>query len=1072
MLENRRVTCSKGRERRANTFRIGPSLLSCEMHAANEWNQGKAFCPVRIVGRVPCLSRALKQRRNSDHFSVIDTMTLVRQTCTPRSRRNLCQLWRRCRFTALQGCHSGWARYERKSTSSDVTPSIDFSGGMEEVMQSTGLKLLLLVSSMIWCIPMMGQQNSLRLLTPNVGWTLWDSRLLWTETDGRQWRDISPAGSKGYGISAVFFLDASHGWVLLASPDARSDGSQLRIVSTSNSGLTWSDQEIKLPERILSTLDGSGEITFGDDMHGWLLLRVKSSANFSLAILLYTDDGGVTWKQSPQKAPAFGAIRLQTVSKGWLAGGPGDEHLYTTDDTTSKWKEVSLPPPPEVGAQAQPTYHLPGFSDLNSGLLPVIYSSSKGSTLVLFRTGDGGKTWLESRKIVLQGNWVPLAIVNSELIIASISGATLESRFLSADGATSMHSSDLRKASTYRGDHIPSFQRGAQVSFTDTSHGWLVASGNAAPSLLATADGGISWADVTPPSVPLPAALPALPAPSADDTPREQGGAPAIALNVPAETHISTRLGFHKCDAASTTQMQTWWTSSRYFDVGVYIGGMSRSCPNTQLSASWFTAVTGQGWGVMPLWPGPQAPCADTKFPNEFSSNPVLAQAEGTTEANSAANVASGFGLAGTVIYYDMESYNSSTCGPAVAAFVKGWTIRLQTLGYLAGVYGSPGNAQTDWTQISPLADEVWIAKTPAGVVHGKATIWGLSPLCDEYSQQPCGFWAEHARIHHYLAHTYETYGGTEFQIDNDVEDAVIAGGQATKSHTYSFTTIDDPAGSQLYATAINDIRWVNHVGTPGQVTGYYDSSQHSVIGFLDANGTFSDIISNQSSGSATEIFGISNIPFLVGSNSCIQLVTGQTEAQYASSCTGFLYNSGAFTWINYPGTTDSILTGINDAGQIVGWYLYSGAFLPFIYNYQLNSAYGPITCQSCGPDPILFAGLSINGYSQIVSNHPDGSGNYHAVLYNYGSDGTVTNIDYPAATSTVASGINDSAQVVGYYTDSGGAVHGFRYDQGTFVSIDAPGAILTGAAGINNDGQIVGYYEDLGDNYHGFLAQ
>src|SRR5690349_10095101 len=66
------------------------------------------------------------------------------------------------------------------------------------------------------------------------------------------------------------------------------------------------------------------------------------------------------------------------------------------------------------------------------------------------------------------------------------------------------------------------------------------------------------------------------------------------------------------------------------------------------------------------------------------------------------------------------------------------------------------------------------------------------------------------------------------------------------------------------------------------------------------------------------------------------------------------------------------------------------------------------------------------------------------------------TRIDVPGATRTGSFGINNTAQVVGPFTDSTGT-HSFLYGGGSFTQIDVPSAIGTSANDINDAGQIVG---------------
>lgn len=84
------------------------------------------------------------------------------------------------------------------------------------------------------------------------------------------------------------------------------------------------------------------------------------------------------------------------------------------------------------------------------------------------------------------------------------------------------------------------------------------------------------------------------------------------------------------------------------------------------------------------------------------------------------------------------------------------------------------------------------------------------------------------------------------------------------------------------------------------------------------------------------------------------------------------------------------------------------------------------------------------------------------------------TRLDAPGATSTIASGINASGHIVGWYRDSTtDRVRGFIYRDGTYTPVDYPDAALTQVNGIGPDGNVVGSYRKAGEpdvNFHGFL--
>jgi hypothetical protein len=80
--------------------------------------------------------------------------------------------------------------------------------------------------------------------------------------------------------------------------------------------------------------------------------------------------------------------------------------------------------------------------------------------------------------------------------------------------------------------------------------------------------------------------------------------------------------------------------------------------------------------------------------------------------------------------------------------------------------------------------------------------------------------------------------------------------------------------------------------------------------------------------------------------------------------------------------------------------------------------------------------------------------------------------VEVPGAKRTVASGIDDVGQIVGYYDDSVGT-HGFVLRADRFATIDFPDAVFTIALGIGAHGEIVGAYRMPGEpavNVHGFL--
>ena len=137
-------------------------------------------------------------------------------------------------------------------------------------------------------------------------------------------------------------------------------------------------------------------------------------------------------------------------------------------------------------------------------------------------------------------------------------------------------------------------------------------------------------------------------------------------------------------------------------------------------------------------------------------------------------------------------------------------------------------------------------------------------------------------------------------------------------------------------------------------------------------------------------------------------------------------------------------------------------------------------------PGARLTAPSGINNIGQIVGFYFDNNvtesfpnGHVHGFLYN---DAIFTSFDFPDAVSTLAFDINDNAQIVGVFSSdpTSSIARSFVLDDGTFTTFDVPfsGVVGTVVRGTNNEGQIVGRYlesnpDDLVNPFpsHGFIA-
>lgn len=258
----------------------------------------------------------------------------------------------------------------------------------------------------------------------------------------------------------------------------------------------------------------------------------------------------------------------------------------------------------------------------------------------------------------------------------------------------------------------------------------------------------------------------------------------------------------------------------------------------------------------------------------------------------------------------------------------------------------------------------------------------------------------------------------------------------------YTYTTID--LGTSTAAFDINNL---------GQIVGdFTDPKAHAFIYSINAAPL---IIKDDPFGrNGTDGYGIDDSGHIVG--------------DYAD---GFLNH--AFMYAG--GTTYSTLSGrfawdINDVGQIVGDYAQYSSPTGTAFIRNVDGSYTDIRYSQS----ILTSAQGINDNGEVVGYFQDGIG-YHGFTYLNGNYDLIpdaaSQLADAAPNQTFATGVNDAGWIAGYYYDVSGAAHSFLDINGTYEVIgDELHAIGVFAQGINDAGQIVGYYSNSSGT-HAFLA-
>jgi probable HAF family extracellular repeat protein len=206
-------------------------------------------------------------------------------------------------------------------------------------------------------------------------------------------------------------------------------------------------------------------------------------------------------------------------------------------------------------------------------------------------------------------------------------------------------------------------------------------------------------------------------------------------------------------------------------------------------------------------------------------------------------------------------------------------------------------------------------------------------------------------------------------------------------------------------------------------------------------------------------------------SNSSDTLLTGiNTSGEIVGVYTsflgqnGFLDDAGTFTTLTYGGGGTIEPIGINDSGEIVGAYIDTSSVVHGFSTLDSGTSYTIFD----PPGSTGTEAAGVNSSGTICGEFTDATSKTHGFLY---SGGVFTQIDFPLATTTVAIGINDSNEIAGYFTDSASINHGFIYSAGAFTEIDVVGATDTQLTRIKDKGQITGEYTDSASEQHGLTG-
>lgn len=873
------------------------------------------------------------------------------------------------------------------------------------------LAVLFFSGCLLLCTSAAAQGRRMQLLAPDTGWLLAGEKLLWTADNGQHWTDATPPMS--------------------------------------------------LPDVAAVSREKIANVYFKDANDGWVLLSTDENdhggeARFELAS---TVNSGASWSVSPVEVPDRNLNRRPLL--------PGGGAIF--------------------------------FLDARHGWLNLFLESGQSSSISLFlATEDGGNTW--TRKA--QAHFGAIRFTTPEVgwIAGGAGGQYL---YGTRDGGSTWQGISLKAPRTTGSAVYPLYE--AAPTFTNAMHGLLPVTYMApedlpwALVLFATEDGGLSWSAGKvltglrgAGNLPFPSAI-------ADSTwlmarPDISTLTLTISRLGPDHGGVETRM------ARIERQLLPTGGLAPVFEISFATEDLGWIRTDRILA----TADRGETWkDITPLPAARKEPAVPVP--------PARPEAGEQTPPLSSVEPLSGRGGGGSPHHTSLHMGLDLCATPSTSTMATWWS---HSPYYDAGVY--IGGVNTNC--VIPGSTTAQRANWVTGVTgYG----WGLMPLWVGL-QPPCtsGF------------STFSSLSGnaaTEAIVEADNAASVAASLGLGNSVIYYDLEYYDPTALSGQCGAATDAfvgAWVNELHLDGYVAGVYGSSLDAGDWFLLATprpdvvwisrydrrltiwnlshdeNSIDDILDSEWTNNqrghqyyagpdnvsgVTETWG--NVPIKIDQDIEALTVAGGQGSKTFSNWT--------FTTINYTGnyvgSPETRAYGANDAGadlssctgpssicDLIGGS--AGSNLGTIVgdvawedsNVYATNAFATISCTGW-PQTQVYGVNNLRQFVGGVSNAPNvPSGQslmYQGFIYTDSAGCTPFTFNNTGA-NTVALGINDASQIVGYYYDSSGAVHGFFYDtnMGTFTSFDYPGVPnSTELTGINGQGQVAGYYYN-GSNEQPFI--
>ncbi len=292
-------------------------------------------------------------------------------------------------------------------------------------------------------------------------------------------------------VARGIFPDASHALVIYQNEPVFAIPELPVVWSTADAGVSWeASSPFALPEPP-DFLDIS-DLQVTDSGTGFFLAHVGVGMNHDYLAIFRSDTTGAAWDRVADPFVTFNiqgcqktGLAFADASLGWMSvdcqGVRDTPYYFESSDGGTTWENKELPPPaddPDLYTRSICGVYSPRLPGGDTGFLVLRCLNREDFTTLegyLYRTGDGGQTWISS---AYPGG--DLLLLDQEM------GFALSRDIFRTDDQGLTWA--LVKTVNWDG----------HFSFIDDQTGWAVARSGDAIALVRTANGGLTWQEINP----------------------------------------------------------------------------------------------------------------------------------------------------------------------------------------------------------------------------------------------------------------------------------------------------------------------------------------------------------------------------------------------------------------------------------------------------------------------------------------------------------------------------------------------------------------------------------------------